>query len=327
MSGIHPNQQQTITGTPEYLQFNNDLEQTHNKLHSNDNSAVDSPSGKSSTTSTGYGLEMPILPGRSKNYRETRANAISNNRNNSITDEAASIFTPYGATGKTLATLADYKDKEDLRNETDLAVAEQMFDSSHINYERTTTPTNIHDFLLGKDVSGSESNINSNNASDTNARRLNKHLAQVSQNISPNNENNRSMSPLTMPASTAFNHLDFPINTMLDNTYGSTTGATGATVGAADNALNAAQLDTVLDNYMPNEIGNGAEDNDNNSQYGRSRDINLNLDLGEIDNIRRHSEVSNHNLLPTTNNRASISHQMDFWNMQNNSNNSAFFLL
>ncbi|SMN21754.1 similar to Saccharomyces cerevisiae YMR037C MSN2 Transcriptional activator related to Msn4p [Maudiozyma saulgeensis] len=324
MSGINSNQQQqqqAVTDVPEYFKSNNELEQRNTRVLSNDDSIGESPSGKSSTTSTGYGLEMSILPNRSKNYKEARNNETSNNMNINNNDETGSIFTPYGATGKTLANLTDYRDRGgDLQNETDLTVAEQMFDSSHINYERTTTPTNIHDFFLGKDNSGNNSNSNSNSVSDTNVRKFNKHLAQVSQNISPNNEHNRSMSPLTMPSNTAFNHLDFPINTMLDNTYGPTTGATGPTAGTIDNELNTAQLDTVLDSYMPNEMINGADDNDDNSQYGRPRDVNLNLDLGEIDNIRRHSEVSNHNLLPTNNNRASISHQMDFWNMQNNSN-------
>ena len=112
------------------------------------------------------------------------------------------------------------------------------------------------------------------------------------------------MSPLSsIPANTTFNNLDFPINTMLDNTYQGRRNKT-----PSNNDLNPIQLDTVLDNYMANDLTSTKSDSRGN----------MNLDLGDIDNIRRHSEVSNNNLIPEmTNNRASISHQMDFWNMKN----------
>lgn len=281
-----------MTEIPDYLQFN-DMDNTPNN-----NNDMKSPSEKSSSTSTGYPLEMTVPQNRNTNYK----NMPTNLANNEITDEAASIFTPYGTTGKTLG-----KSLHQDNSQHDDIIAEKMFDSTHINYERTTTPTTIHDFLLGKEKPNSNNVSHSNSNSDIGGptRILNKHLQQVSQNISPANEKNRSMSPLsTIPPNTAFNNLDFPINTMLDNTY---QGRRNNTQTNTD--LNTVQLDTVLDNYMTNERST--------TNSGASRN-NLNLDLGDIDNIRRHSEVSNNNLIPEmTNNRASISHQMDFWNMQN----------
>lgn len=280
-----------MTEIPDFLQFNDmDNSPTQNDLNS--------PSEKSSTTSTNYPLEMTVPQNRNTHYKDMSTNLDSNG----ITNEAASIFTPYGTTGKTLG-----KSLHQDTSQHDDTIAEQMFDSTHINYERTTTPTTIHDFLLGKEKNLSNNISHSNSNSDLGAptRILNKHLQQVSQNISPTNEKNRSMSPLSsIPANTAFNNLDFPINTMLDSTYQGRRNKTPTT----NNDLNTIQLDTVLDNYMTNEL---------TTTNSGSRS-NMNLDLGDIDNIRRHSEVSNNNLIPEmTNNRASISHQMDFWNMQN----------
>lgn len=79
-----------------------------------------------------------------------------------------------------------------------------------------------------------------------------------------------------------------------------------------------AQLDSVLDPYINNADSiTLTMPPDASLGLGSGSSHGLNLDLGSIDNIRRHSEVSASNLLPRAqiDNRASISHQVDFWNM------------
>lgn len=83
-----------------------------------------------------------------------------------------------------------------------------------------------------------------------------------------------------------------------------------------------AQLDSVLDPYINNADSiTLTMPPDSSLGLGSGSSHGMNIDLGSIDNIRRHSEVSAHNLLPRgaqVDNRASISHQVDFWNMDSN---------
>ena len=76
-----------MTEIPDFLQFN-DLDNSPNK---ND---LNSPSEKSSTTSTNYPLEMTVPQNRNTNYKDMSTNLDTSG----ITNEAASIFTPYGTT-------------------------------------------------------------------------------------------------------------------------------------------------------------------------------------------------------------------------------------